>query len=256
MSGTRVPPARGIGRSPLGYSSGTLPGAGPGELARAVLRAGGTGVDLRIGKNHCWERDGVCTGIDRIRAEGAEVFFVGVGRRLGDPTGWFDDGQPLPREYPVKVFCVEHPDRSLVSDQLAAATEAGLRPWVETHAGGPDVSGLIDLAERTGVGVLFDLLGVIEIGGADRSQLRALAPFVRAAQVKGVRRTEQGTLHRPLRLPDLSDLVYLLGLGPPRPMTVESRAGTPGADLAVLADALSPPATRTDAGPEPGDVHP
>ncbi|GHI03118.1 hypothetical protein AQI88_02035 [Streptomyces cellostaticus] len=229
-------------RPHLGYSSGTLPQAGPEELARAVLHAEGTGVDLRIGKGHGWERDGVQPGIDRIRRTGAEVFFVGVGWRLGDPAHWPVAEEPVPAPYPVKVFCTERPDPALVAEQLAAAAEAGVEPWVETHAGGPDVAGLIDLAERTGVGVLVDLLGLAEIGGAHRAQLRALSPFVRAAQVKGVRRTAQGTRHRPLTPHDLTDLSYLLELGPLRAVTVESRAGTPDADLAVLAAALASPA--------------
>jgi len=236
MTGTRSARASTRAGPPLGYSSGTLPEAGPEELARAVLLAGGTGVDLRIGKGHGWERDGVRPGIDRIRRTGAEVFFVGVGWRLGDPAHWPLVEEPVPAEYPVKVFCVEHPDPALVAEQLAAAAEARLQPWVETHAGGPDVPGLIDITERTGVGILVDLLGLAEIGGADRAQLRALAPFVRAAQVKGFRRTAQGTRHRPLAPHDLS---YLLDLGPLKAVTIESRAGTPDADLAVLAAELA-----------------
>ncbi|MEU2060330.1 hypothetical protein [Streptomyces sp. NPDC013455] len=248
MTGTRATPSSSLRHPPLGYSSGTLPGAGPEELARAVLGAGGTGVDLRIGKGHGWERDGVRPGIDRILRTGADVFFVGVGWHLGDPARWPVGEEAVPAEYPVKVFCVQRPDPALVTEQLAAAAEAGLRPWVETHAGGPDTAGLIDLADRTGVGVLVDLLGLAEIGGADRAQLRALAPFVRAAQVKGVLRTPQGTRHRPLAPHDLSDLSYLLGLGPLHAVTVESRAGTPDADLAVLAAELASPAAERAPG--------
>jgi len=246
MSGARTVAAPAHCHPPLGYSSGTLPGAGPEELARAVLLAGGTGVDLRIGKDHGWERDGVRAGIDRIRRTGADVFFVGVGWRLGDAARWPVGEEEVPAEDPVKVFCAERPDPVLVGEQLAAAADAGLRPWVETHAGGPDVTGLIDLTERTGVGVLLDLLGLAEIGGADHAQLRALAPFVRAAQVKGVHRTSKGTRHRPLAPHDLSDLSYLLSLGPLHAVTVESRAGAPDADLAVLAAELASPAAGPD----------
>ncbi|MFH8337452.1 hypothetical protein [Streptomyces sp. AM6-12] len=247
MTATHATSSAELPHTPLGYSSGTLPGASPEELARAVRLAGGTGVDLRIGKGHCWERDGIRSGIERIQRAGADVFFVGVGWRLGDPAHWPVGEEAVPAEHPVKVFCAERPDPALVADQLALAAEAGLEPWVETHAGGPDVTGLIDLADRTGVGVLFDLLGLAEIGGADHAQLRALAPFVRAAQVKGFRRTPQGTRHRPLDPNDLSGLTYLLSLGPLHAVTVESRAGAPDADLAVLAAELALPAAGADA---------
>lgn len=229
-------------RPPIGYSSGTLPSASADELAAAVLAAGGTGLDLRIGKGHAWERDGLAAGLDRIAAAGVDVFFTGVGWRLGDPAGWplvESDQDSVPREYPVKVFCVADPDLALVADQLAAASAAGLEPWVETHAGGPDAGGLLRLAEKTGVGVLLDLLGLAEIGGASPGQLRALAPFLRAAQVKGVLRTTQGTRHRPLAYEDLTVLLELMQTAALRAVTVESRAGTPEADLAVLARAVA-----------------
>jgi hypothetical protein len=218
-----------------------LPSAGAAELANAVLAAGGTGLDLRIGKGHGWERDGVPAGLDQIAAVGVDVFFLGVGWRLGDPAGWPVGERDLdapPRGYPVKVFCVADPDSVLVDEQLAAAAAAGVEPWVETHGGGPDVRGLLDLTARTGVGVLVDLLGLAEIGGASPAQLRSLAPSVRAAQVKGVVHTAGGTRHRPLVPEDLTDLLYLLQTVPLRAVTVESRAGTPDADLAVLAHAL------------------
>lgn len=226
---------------PIGFSSGTLPGAGARELGQAVLAAGGTGVDLRIGKGHGWERDGVRAGLDEIEAAGAEVFFFGLGWRLGDPYGWPDgtaDRTRPPAGWPVKVFCAADPDPVLVAEQLAVAAAAGHDPWVETHAGGPDIRGLLALAERSGVGVVLDLRGLAEIGGASTAQLRALAPFIRAAQVKGVHPTEQGIRHRPLVPADLAGLLSVLPLAPLRAVTVESRAGTPDRDLAVLADAM------------------
>jgi hypothetical protein len=169
------------------------------------------------------------------------VFFFGLGWRLGDPHGWpratADEGLP-PAGWPVKVFCAADPDPVLVAEQLAVAAAAGLEPWVETHAGGPDVRGLLELAERSGAGVVLDLLGLAEIGGASTAQLRALAPFIRAAQVKGVHRAEPGIRHRPLAPADLAGLLSVLHLAPLRAVTVESRAGTHDADLVVLADAM------------------
>ncbi|QYC44239.1 hypothetical protein Nocox_33345 [Nonomuraea coxensis DSM 45129] len=216
--------------TPLGLSSGSLPHATAADLAAAVLGHGGSGLDLRIGKGHAWERDGVERGLRAIAAAGAEVFFTGVGARLGDPAAELAEAPPA---WPVKVFCVERPDPGLVAEQAA-----GRELWVETHAGGPDVTTLIDLAERTGVGLVLDVLGLAEIGGADRHRLAALAPHVRAAQVKGFHRTPQGTRHRPLEPRDLEPVLAVMERTSLRCVTVESRAGNPGADLVLLATLL------------------
>lgn len=233
----------------IGLSSGTLPGATAAELADAVLAYGGSGVDLRIGKNQRWERDGVAEAVRGFAAAGLHVFFTGVGWRLGDPALPDPAAADVPSKWPVKVFCVEAPDVGLVADQVAAAADAGLELWVETHAGGPGVNGLIDLAERTGVGVVLDVLGLDEIGGADRRQLAGLAPHVRAAQVKGVRRTSDGVRHRSLTPADLEPVLRVMDRAALRCVTVESRAGTPAADMAVLATALA--TALVPAGPHP-----
>ncbi len=246
--------ARGAAGLAIGFSSGTLPQAGAAELAMAVRAAGGTGVDLRIGKGHSWQREGVRAGLAAIQAAGIQVFFTGVGWRLGDPSGWpacSADAEQPPAEYPVKVFCAADPDPRLVTAQLAAARAAGLVPWVETHDGGPAVPDLIRVAERTGVGVVVDLRGLAEIGGAEPRLLADLAPFVQAAQVKGVLRTPGGTRHRPLVPDDLAILLDLIPLAPIRAVTVESRAGTPDADLAVLANALDSLSVTTRRTPLP-----
>ncbi|MGC5009256.1 hypothetical protein ACLQ2R_00680 [Streptosporangium sp. DT93] len=224
----------------IGLSSGTLPRSTAAELAGAVLAYGGSGLDLRVGKGQRWEEDGVLSGLRAIGSAGLDVFFTGLGWRLGDPALPRPETAGVPAAWPVKVFCVEAPDPGLVGEQVAAAADAGFELWVETHAGGPDVDGLIDLAGRTGVGVVLDVLGLAAIGGADDHRLAGLAPHVRAAQVKGVTRTPQGVRHRPLAPPDLDPVLRVMESTALRCVTVESRAGTPDADLAVLARALAP----------------
>jgi hypothetical protein len=219
----------------IGLSSGTLPRSSAAELAETVIDLGGRGVDLRIGKGQRWEQDGAAAGLRDILAAGIEVFFTGVGWRLGDPALVVDAAPDMPVTWPIKVFCVADPDLALVTDQVAAAADAGLRLWAETHAGGPSVAGLIRLADATGVGIVLDTLGLAEIGGMDHGQLADLAPHVRAAQVKGVLRTADGTRHRPLKNEDLDDIAQVAHFGVLRSVTVESRAGTPRADMAILA---------------------
>ncbi|MCP3798472.1 hypothetical protein NLX83_04280 [Allokutzneria sp. A3M-2-11 16] len=208
-------------------------------MARAVLRGGGGGVDLRIGKGHAWECDGVAAGLAEFRAAGLDVFFTGVGWRLGEPEAvQIVEGVP-PKDYPVKVFCVPEPDAGLVSAQLAEAAEAGLELWIETHRGGADILTLAGVAARFGVGVVVDLLGLLESGDHIRPALTELAPHVRAVQAKGVRKTSCGYRHRPLVDADLDVVEVLLSAGAPvRAITIETRAGTETADLAVVTKRL------------------
>ncbi|MEV4807854.1 hypothetical protein AB0K18_48365 [Nonomuraea sp. NPDC049421] len=246
----------------LGLSSGSLPDAGAAELAAATARAGGGTVDLRTGKGHAWERDGVARGIRQVTAAGVEVAFVGCGARAGrteigrgaragetevgrgaraGETGvgrGGGAGLELPvTGHPVKVFCVPEPDPATLAGQVRAAADQGVALWVETHQGGPSCRRLAQLAEVTGIGVVVDLLGVAATGGADAATLARLAPHVRAVQVKGFRRDAGGAYrHRALRAADLEPVEALLSSGAPiRAITVESRAGTAVDDLRMLA---------------------
>ncbi|MEV4476935.1 hypothetical protein [Nonomuraea sp. NPDC049504] len=238
----------------LGLSSGSLPDAGAAELAAATALAGGGTVDLRAGKGHAWERDGIARGIRQVTAAGVEVAFVGCGARAGRTKVGCgarageteagcggrggDVGLELPvTGHPVKVFCVPEPDPATLAGQVRAAADQGVALWVETHQGGPSCRRLAQLAEVTGIGVVVDLLGVAATGGADAATLARLAPHVRAVQVKGFRRDAAGAYrHRALRAADLEPVEALLSSGAPiRAITVESRAGTAVDDLRMLA---------------------
>ncbi|MFE7745286.1 hypothetical protein [Nocardia sp. NPDC057455] len=217
-----------------GLSSGTLPGSSAAELAALTSAAGGAGVDLRAGKGHGWERHGIDEGIAAVLGAGLSIYFLGSGLQLGERASRFHSIRPA-IAVPIKVFCVAEPDQALVDAQCCAAVEQGIELLVETHHGGPDVVRLTALAERTGIGVVLDLLGLARIGGASRTQLRDLAPHVRAVQVKGFEPPENGWRHRPLESSDLDQVRQIVDDGAPvRAITVESRAGTPRQDLAVV----------------------
>ncbi len=217
-----------------GLSSGTMPSSSAAELAALTGAAGGTGVDLRAGKGHGWERHGIDEGIAAVLGAGLSVYFLGLGLRLGERGVRFDSIHPAVA-VPIKVFCVEEPDPALIDAQCVEAAERGIELLVETHHGGPDAARLLELAERTGIGVVLDLLGLARIGGASRTRLRELAPHVRAVQVKGFESPENGWRHRPLKSSDLDQVRQILADGAPvRAITVESRAGTPRRDLALV----------------------
>lgn len=213
----------------FGLCSGSLPRASAAELADATTSAGGSTVDLRIGKGHAWEAG----GIDVFTARGVDVAFVGIGWRLGVP------GDPLPAVpvtgYPVKVFCAPAPDPALVAEQVRDARERGITLWAETHRGGPDAALLAELAEQCGLGIVADSLGLAETGGTDPGVLARLAQHTHAVQVKGFTATGDGYRHRPLCTEDLAPLWSLRDAGAPvRAVTVETRAGSEVADLALL----------------------
>ncbi|MFI9504903.1 hypothetical protein [Nocardia sp. NPDC052566] len=219
----------------IGLSSGTLPSSSAGELAARTLQGNGDAVDLRAGKGHAWERAGLRRGIADITDRGVTVVFIGVSMVAGDPesAGFSYPGVP---GYPIKAFCAGTPDVAVLAAQADAAVAADTELWVELHRGGPNAADLIRLAAEAGVGVVVDLLGLVETGGACQDTLRDLAPHVRAVQVKGVHTTpDRRHRHRPLRPVDLEPLHTLLAGGAsPAAITVESKAGRPLDDLAVL----------------------
>jgi hypothetical protein len=218
----------------LGLSSGTAPRVSAAELAEMTTRGGGTAVDVRIGKGHAWENDGIRPGIADIEGAGVSVAFTGIGWHMGNPESPAPDEWP-PAKYPVKVFCVERPDQGLVAEQVAAAARSGVTLLIETHRGGPSAAQLARLASASGVGVVADLLGLLETG-SDEASLADLAPYVRAVQVKGVTPERR---HRPMVPQDLAPVRRLLSFGAPvRAITVESRAGRPLDDLALLAETV------------------
>ncbi|WP_280265305.1 hypothetical protein [Nocardia wallacei] len=218
----------------VGLSSGSASTESALGLAEVTLSAGGAGVDLRIGKGHGWEREGISHGISTLTDLGLSVYFFGIGMYLGKPGIGFDSIPAMDR-VPVKVFCVEEPDKHVVAEQCAAAARQGVELLVETHLGGPNIPRLIELAEQTGIGIVLDLLGLAAISDPDPGLLRGLAPHVRAGQVKGFVATDDGWLHRPLVSADLDPIRQILASGAPiRAITVESRAGTPSRDIALV----------------------
>lgn len=214
----------------VGLSSGSCPGLSAAELAALVRDAGGSVVDLRIGKRHRWEADGTAEAFACLRRAGVGIAFVGLGWRVGDP------GEPEPPDWPpaalpAKVFCAARPDARLVATQVSEAARRGVPLLAEIHRGGPSGQELARLAGRSGIGLVVDTLGLAETGSG-RSVLPELAPYVRAVQVKGFGPDRR---HRRLTEADLAPVHALLELGAPiRTVTVETRAGTHLDDLALL----------------------
>ncbi|MEU9016623.1 hypothetical protein [Actinomadura sp. NPDC048394] len=209
----------------LGLSSGSAPGLDAPEFAALVRRAGGTVADLRAGKGHRWEEQGLA-GLC-----GLPVSFVGISVTLGRPGRDGEAAERFPGES-VKVFAAPGAlDADATAGQMRALT-ADRKPeqvLVETHRGGAGPDELVRLCERYGCRLVLDNLGLDDIAADFRGALGDLAPLTAAVQVKGF---EPDRAHRPLTEGDLGWLAAFRNARVD--VTVESRAGTPHQDLRVL----------------------
>jgi hypothetical protein len=225
----------------FGLSSGAMPDAGAPRLIEVLRAHGGDVVDLRVGKGHAWEADGLAPFLDA----GISVSFLGVGVNLGVDAAEHEvealrrqlDG----REVPIKVFAAEElddPGRRGAAAARQAAQEvrllASLGPvLVETHHGhaGPDA--LRRLCDDTGAKLVLDVLGWWRLTGTFDDSDGLVAQETKAVQVKGFRPVEP-VRHLPLaELPheawELVDTV-----SDAVPATLESKADSIVADLGVL----------------------
>jgi hypothetical protein len=229
----------------LGISSGSLPSLPATALAATVLRLGAGTVDLRWGKGHGWEVQGLTPFDDA----GVSIAFIGVSVVLGTgdpslrdlaPARALLDGRP---PVPFKVFAARDLDdagdtgarsRDLAGRQAAVLADwAGAPALVETHHGYASLSALGFLCSEFGCGLLLDVYGLHQLTGELRDEAATLRRWARAAQVKGFEPVAGGR-HLPLaRMP--APAWALLGELPRHaPVTVESRAGAIDDDLSVL----------------------
>jgi hypothetical protein len=211
----------------LGLSSASAPHATAFELAESVRRTGGSVVDLRAGRDHRWEVD----GIDALGE--VEVSFVGLSVTLGLPEQPMDGGSRFPG-LPTKVFAARGSaaePRTAAQLDLLGADRAPDQVLIETHHGCAEPEELLTLCIRHGCRMVLDVLGLSRISDDFQTDVQRLAPHVAAAQVKGF--DPQSFRHRALNDHDLDWLELL----PDRlDITVESRAGDPLRDLARLVD--------------------
>lgn len=235
---------------PLGVSSGSAPELSAPELAQLVRDHGGDTVDLRAGAGHGWEADGV----EAFVAAGLRIAFVGVELATGpaaDPADsgswqrWVDSGFPLKLKLPSDCLTDGrvHAEIRCLADRLGDPELL----LVETHAGGASVEDIVELVRRHGIGVCLDLFGLALIHPNPWEAMDRLNVAVGAVQVKGFDwDSPRPGKHLPLAtLPDpVLDHLLEMVAGTDRPVTIESRAGVLGDDMALLRQS----AARVSAG--------
>lgn len=225
---------------PIGVSSGSAPELTARELAQVVRAYGGDTVDLRAGAGHGWESD----GLDAFVAAGLRIAFIGVDITAGHASGqagsgswqrWVDSGFPLKIKAPWDCLADDRFDREI--RRLAARLGDPALVLVETHAGGASVDDILGLVGRHGIRVCLDLLGLAMIHPDPGEAMDRLQAAVGAVQVKGF---EWGSPRRGLHLPlaalpgPVLDHLLEMVVGTDRPVTIESRAGVLGDDVALL----------------------
>ncbi|OKK12193.1 hypothetical protein AMK16_32040 [Streptomyces sp. CB00455] len=222
----------------IGLSSGSAAHLDGPELARLTLSLGGTAVDVRAGKGHAWEADGLAG----LRRAGCEVCFVGIGDVLGEAAASPGTG-PLEQGLPVKVFasagCMAPGRRESTLRHIALLTSLvgeSSRVLVETHHGYASVPELVELCERAGTGILLDTMGLARIHPDPVVAAALLAPWTSYAQVKGFDWNAPDTSrHQPLATSCAEPTRDVLSAaGPLRAVTVESKAPALAEDLALL----------------------
>ncbi|OPF76707.1 hypothetical protein VT50_0222950 [Streptomyces antioxidans] len=224
-----------------GLSSASAPQLPGAELAALVRRHGGRTVDLRCGKGHRWETDGLAPFADA----GVDIAFIGVGVVLGDLA---DDAldpardAPLRAGVPVKVFAAPHcmaPDRLEVTRHqvraLADRVGGVENVLVETHDGGASPQTLAALHTEMGVRLVLDTLGLARITPDPLDAAGELSALVPAAQVKGFDwKSPRDTRHLPLAQYAGPTRTLLAALPRLARVTVETHAGSHAEDLILI----------------------
>ncbi|MCL6443037.1 MAG: hypothetical protein K6T83_06215 [Alicyclobacillus sp.] len=227
----------------IGLSSGSAPELSAIDLIKLVYEGGGDTVDLRVGKGHRWEDDGLQPFIDA----GMQIAFIGISAVLGDEH-WDKDALKQAASgfvgYPLKVFakrgCMNEERRTFTKHQvhvLAEIAGGADRVLAETHHGFSEVDELLRLHEETGAHLLLDTMGLARITDDPIGDTVRLAPLVRAVQVKGFDWSKPGkSRHMPLSTTNLDKTAAILRhiAGRACTITVETKAGSAVEDLDVL----------------------
>ena len=231
----------------IGLSSGTVPELGAADFVAKLLDVGGDAVDLRAGKGHRWEEE----GLQPFLEAGVQVAFIGLGTALGDErwdeTAIREAAAPF-AGFPLKVFakigCMDEARAAFTARQVQVLAElagGAERVLAETHHGCSGVDELIRLHEATGAHLLLDTMGLARITDDPEGDAERLAPIVRAVQVKGFDWQAPGeSRHLPLSATDLSKTEAILRYVRDRAaaVTVETRAGSAQEDVRVLKNLL------------------
>lgn len=227
----------------IGLSSGTMPKLSATELAKIVLDNGGNTVDLRTGKGHLWEAE----GLQPFRESGMHVAFIGLSVVLGDER--WNEKEILRAGssfvgYPLRVFAkIGSSEEAFSKHQVEILAELAGSPenvLLETHHGYSSIDELITLHKETEAHILLDTMGLARISTDPMGDSERISTLVRAVQVKGFDWAQPNeSRHIPLVGPSLDKTITILQQMPANtPVTVETRTASGIEDMAILRSIL------------------
>jgi hypothetical protein len=226
----------------VGVSTSSCPNLRASEIAEAVLSCGGDSVELRIGKGHGWESDGVLAVADA----GVTVTAIASSRTFGAdamPESDEDVNQAesictclrcfLDARYAGDEKVTRRAHVQVAAVQRALGDNGAV--VVEPHPGYASVPDVAAFCASTGANAVLDTLAVHRLGIAMPQAFSELGGTTCVLHVKGFEQErDRGWSHRALArgdLPDLAALAYAPGLAV---VVVETRAGSQWRDLRLL----------------------
>ncbi|OMF12129.1 hypothetical protein BK131_19185 [Paenibacillus amylolyticus] len=232
----------------IGLSSGSMPNLTANELIQKLNETGCNTVDLRVGKGHSWEEE----GLTPLRQSGIDIAFIGISFTLGDDR--FDKETLIKSiapyaDIPLKVFSkpgcttIQQIESTQKQVQVLASIAGGMdRIWVETHKGNCGVEELVRISELLGTRVLLDTLGLACISKDPLEATTSLMRFISGVQTKGFNwDNPYETIHVPLSETDINRTYLILQklADTNCSVTVETRSGSAVEDIKVLQSLLA-----------------
>lgn len=226
----------------LGVSTSSCPELRACELAEAILASGGDSVELRIGRGHGWESDGVLalatagvtvTTIASSRSFGSDVLpdseedinhakSIGARLRCFLDAGYEGDQDTIRRAH-LQVVAVQ---RSLGYNGSVV---------IEPHPGRASALGVSAFCAHTGASAVLDTFALQRLGIAMPQAFSTLGGATQVLHVKGfVQDEDRRWSHRALAPSDLPDLTALGHAPELAAVVVETKAGSHWRDLRLL----------------------
>ena len=235
MIAKRTPP---IG---IGVSTNSCPDLRGPEVAEAVLACGGNSVELRIGRGHGWEPDGVSS----VAATGVTVATIASSRTFGVdaiPGNDEDINQAVATGAWLRCFLDARYESNDAFVNLAHAQVAEVQRAlgdksaviIEPHPGYASVCGVTKFCASTGASAVLDTLAIHQLGITMPLALFELGKATRSLHVKGFDRSDCEWRHRALAPGDLPDPATLAPAPNLAVVVVETRAGSQWRDLRLL----------------------
>ena len=179
-----------MGEINLGFSSNCFPEKSAQEIVDLLNKESAKIVDLRIGKEQLWEKEGIGFFVKNA----IEVVFIGTSIVIGDKFFTPDIIKKQISEYShfdIKVVastnCLEEENLETTIRQIKTIKEVcfNRKIFVETHYGYANISTLLELNKMFGINLLLDIMGFMKISTKPMEDLKLISHAIESIQIKG-----------------------------------------------------------------------